>query len=99
MREVIALGADWVKLFASTGGTQSPTGEATLTVEEIKAAVEIAHPLGKKNRGAVIWAGRRQARRHRRGDTIEHAIDIDDETLAMMKARGITPPRDRRRVP
>src|SRR5262245_1905849 len=37
VREVIALGADWIKLFASTGGTQNLTGDATLTIEEIKA--------------------------------------------------------------
>jgi imidazolonepropionase-like amidohydrolase len=90
VREVIALGADWIKLFASTGGTQNLTGDATLTVEEIKAAVEIAHPLGKKV--AVHSYGPEGAKRAALAgaDTIEHAIDIDDETLAMMKAKGIT---------
>jgi imidazolonepropionase-like amidohydrolase len=90
VREVIALGADWIKLFASTGGTQNLTGDATLTVEEIKAAIEIAHPLGKKV--AVHSYGPEGAKRAALAgaDTIEHAIDIDDETLAMMKAKGIT---------
>lgn len=90
VREVIGLGADWIKLFASTGGTQNLTGDATLTVEEIKAAVDIAHPLGKKV--AVHSYGPEGARRAAiaGADTIEHAIDIDDETLAMMKAKGIT---------
>lgn len=90
VREVIGLGADWIKLFASTGGTQNLTGDATLTVEEIKAAIEIAHPLGKKV--AVHSYGPEGAKRAALAgaDTIEHAIDIDDETLAMMKAKGIT---------
>lgn len=90
VREVVALGADWIKLFASTGGTQNLTGDATFTVEEIKAAVEIAHPLGKKV--AVHSYGPEGAKRAAMAgaDTIEHAIDIDDETLAMMKAKGIT---------
>jgi imidazolonepropionase-like amidohydrolase len=90
VRAVIANGADWVKIFASTGGTQNLTGDQTLTLEELKAAVEVAHPLGKKiavhsygpaGAKAAVMAG---------VDTIEHAIDMDDETLAMMKAKGIT---------
>jgi imidazolonepropionase-like amidohydrolase len=90
VREVISLGADWIKLFASTGGTQNLTGDATLTVEEIKAAVDIAHPLGKKV--AVHSYGPEGAKRAAMAgaDTIEHAIDIDDATFAMMKAKGIT---------
>ncbi len=90
VREVISLGADWVKLFGSTGGTQNLTGDATLTVEEITAAVEIAHPLGKKV--AVHSYGPEGARRAAMAgvDTIEHAVDMDDATLAMMKAKGIT---------
>lgn len=90
VREVIALGADWIKLFASTGGTQNLTGDATLTVEEIKAAVEIAHPLGKKV--ALHSYGPEGAKRAAIAgvDTIEHAIDVDDATFAMMKSKGIT---------
>ena len=89
VRTVIANGADWVKIFASTGGTQSLTGDQTLTLDELKAAVEVAHPLGHKvavhsygpaGAKAAVMAG---------VDTIEHAIDMDDETLAMMKAKGI----------
>lgn len=90
VREVIDLGADWIKLFASTGGTQNLTGDATLTVEEIKAAVDIGHPLGKKV--ALHSYGPEGAKRAAMAgvDTIEHAIDVDDETFAMMKAKGIT---------
>lgn len=90
VRAVIAAGADWVKLFASTGGTQNLTGDATFTVEEIAAAAEIAHPLGKKV--AVHSYGPEGAKRAAMAgvDTIEHAIDIDDATFAMMKAKGIT---------
>ncbi len=89
VRSVIANGADWVKIFASTGGTQNLTGDQTLTLDELKAAVEVAHPLGHKvavhsygpaGAKAAVMAG---------VDTIEHAVDMDDETLAMMKAKGI----------
>ena len=88
VRTVIANGADWVKIFGSTGGTQNLSGDQTLTLDEFKAAVEVAHPLGHKvavhsygpaGAKAAVIAG---------VDSIEHAIDMDDETLAMMKAKG-----------
>jgi imidazolonepropionase-like amidohydrolase len=89
VREVIALGADWVKLFASTGGTQNLTGDETLTLEELKAAVEIAHPLGKRIAVHSYGPAGAKAAAMAGVDTIEHPIDMDDETLAMMKSKGI----------
>lgn len=88
VRDVIASGADWVKLFASTGGTQNLTGYQVLTYEEMKAAVEIAHKLGK--RVAVHTYGPAAAKDAVRAgvDTIEHAIDMDDETLEAMARQG-----------
>jgi imidazolonepropionase-like amidohydrolase len=89
VREVIALGADWVKIFASTGGTQNLTGFQTLSYEEIKAGVDVAHRLGK--RVAVHTYGPAAAKDAARAgvDTIEHPIDMDDETLREMVNRGI----------
>jgi imidazolonepropionase-like amidohydrolase len=87
-REVIASGADWVKLFASTGGTQNLTGLQVLTFDEIKAAVDVAHMLGK--RVAVHSYGPAAAKDAVKAgvDTLEHAIDLDGETLAEMARRG-----------
>jgi imidazolonepropionase-like amidohydrolase len=88
VRDVIGAGADWVKLFASTGGTQDLTGTPVFTYDEIKTAVEVAHLSGK--RVAVHTYGPAAAREAVRAgaDTIEHAIDIDDETLAAMARQG-----------
>jgi imidazolonepropionase-like amidohydrolase len=88
VREVIAGGADWVKLFASTGGTQDLTGSQVFTYDEMKAAVEVAHLSGK--RVAVHTYGPAAAKDAVRAgaDTIEHAIAIDDETLAAMAHQG-----------
>ncbi len=88
VREVIASGADWVKLFASTGGTQNLTGAQVFTYEEMKAAVEVAHMAGK--RVAVHTYGPAAAKDAVRAgvDTIEHAINIDDQTLAAMARQG-----------
>ena len=47
-RAQIAAGADWVKMYASTGSGQDVSGTATYTYDEIKAAVDAAHALGKR---------------------------------------------------
>jgi imidazolonepropionase-like amidohydrolase len=88
VREVIASGADWIKLFASTGGTQDLTGAQVFTYDEIQAAVEVAHLNNK--RVAVHTYGPAAARDSVKAgaDSIEHAIDIDDDTLAAMARQG-----------
>jgi imidazolonepropionase-like amidohydrolase len=89
VRQTIANGADWVKLFASTGGTQNLTGDQTLTYDEMKAAVEVAHHLG--HRVAVHSYGPDGARDAARAgvDTIEHPVTMDDETIREIVKRGI----------
>ena len=88
VRDILASGADWVKLFASTGGTQNLSGNQVFTFEEIKAAVDVAHMNGK--RVAVHSYGPAAAKTAvmAGADTIEHAIDLDDETLREMVRRG-----------
>ena len=88
VRDVIAAGADWIKLYASTGGTQNLTASQTFTLEEIKAVADTAHSLGK--RVAVHSYGPDAAKDAVKAgvDTIEHAIGLDDETLADMAQRG-----------
>ncbi len=88
VREVIASGADWIKLFASTGGTQNLTGVQVFTYDEMKAAVDVAHMAGK--RVAVHTYGPAAAKDAVKAgvDTIEHAIDLDDQTLAAMARQG-----------
>ena len=79
---------DWVKLFASTGGTQNLTGSQVFTFEEIKAAVEVAHMNGKRVAVHSYGPAAAKAAVLAGVDTIEHAIDLDDETLAEMARRG-----------
>ena len=87
VREQIAAGADWVKMFGSTGSAQDVSGKQTFTYEEMKAAVDAAHSLGKKI--AVHSYGPSGARDAVRAgaDSIEHATDMDDETIAEMVRR------------
>jgi imidazolonepropionase-like amidohydrolase len=86
-REQISAGADWVKMFASTGSAQDVSGKQTYSFEEIKAAVDAAHSLGK--RIAVHSYGPDGARDAVRAgaDSIEHATDMDDETITEMARR------------
>jgi imidazolonepropionase-like amidohydrolase len=86
-RQQIASGAEWVKLFGSTGSGNDVTGRQTFTFEEMKAAVEVTHQLGK--RVAIHSYGPAGARDAVRAgtDSLEHAIDLDDDTIAEMVRR------------
>jgi imidazolonepropionase-like amidohydrolase len=87
-RQQIAAGADWIKIFGSTGSGDDVTGFETFGFEEIKAAADVAHRAGR--RIAVHTYGPEGARDAVNAgvDSIEHAIDIDDATLAAMAKRG-----------
>jgi imidazolonepropionase-like amidohydrolase len=89
-RAQIVAGADWVKMYASTGSGQDVSGTQTYTFEEIQSAVKAAHELGK--RIAVHSYGPNAARDAVRAgvDSLEHATDMDDETIAEMARRKIT---------
>ena len=87
-RQQVAAGADWIKMFDSTGSGQDVSGFQTFTFDEMKAAVDVAHALGKKV--AIHSYGPDGARDAVRAgtDSLEHATDMDDETIAEMARRG-----------
>jgi imidazolonepropionase-like amidohydrolase len=87
VRQQIAAGADVVQMYGSTGSDQDVTGDQTFTYEEMKAAVDAAHKLGK--RIAIHSYGPDGARDAVRAgaDSIEHATDMDDETIVTMARR------------
>jgi imidazolonepropionase-like amidohydrolase len=88
VRQQVAAGVDVIKMYGSTGSDQDVSGDQTFTFEEMKAAVDAAHHLGK--RIAIHSYGPDGARDATRAgaDSIEHATDIDDQTLAEMARRG-----------
>ena len=81
-------GSDWVKVYGSRGSFDSVDTTQTITFDEMKAIVDAAHALGHKvaihsyGPSGVKDAVRAGA------DSIEHGIDLDDETLAEMARRG-----------
>ena len=84
----IKAGADWVKVYASRGSFQSVDTTQTLTFDEMKAIVDTAHAL--KRPVAIHSYGPSGVKDAVRAgaDSIEHGIDLDDETLAEMAKRG-----------
>lgn len=84
----VQAGSDWVKLYGSRGSFESVDTTQTVTFEEMKAVVDAAHALGHKvaihsyGPSGVKDAVRAGA------DSVEHGIDLDDETIAEMVKRG-----------
>ncbi len=87
--ETIAAGADWVKVFGSTGGFDNVTGEETVSYDEMKAIVDTAHQAGHKV--AIHSYGPVGASDAIRAgcDTLEHATDMDDATIAELVRKKI----------
>ena len=87
-RQQLAAGADWIKMYGSTGSDQDVTGFQTFGYEEMKAAADVAHHAGK--RIAIHSYGPDGARDAVRAgtNTVEHAIDLDAATLAAMARQG-----------
>jgi imidazolonepropionase-like amidohydrolase len=85
----LAEGADWIKVFGSTGGFDDVTGDQTVSFEEMKVMVDTAHAGGK--RIAIHSYGPAGARDAIRAgtDSLEHATDLDDATIAEMAAKKV----------
>lgn len=87
VRLQVFAGVDYIKMYGSTGSGDDVTQLETFTYEEMKAAVDAAHALGK--RIAIHSYGPAGARDAVRAgaDSLEHATDMDDDTIAEMARR------------
>lgn len=88
-RQQLGAGADWIKMYGSTGSDQDVTGFQTFTLEEMRAAVAVAHQAGK--RIAIHSYGPDGARDAVLAGTnsVEHATDMDEATITAMARGGI----------
>ncbi len=88
VRRQVAAGADVIKVYGSEGGFDNVGTQQTFTYEELRAAVDTAHTMGR--RVAIHSYGAEGGRDAVRAgaDTLEHAVDLDDATLAEMVRRG-----------
>jgi imidazolonepropionase-like amidohydrolase len=84
----LATNADWVKVYASRGSFQSVDTTQTIGFDALKVIVDTAHAKGRKV--AIHSYGPSGAKDAVRAgaDSVEHGIDLDDETLAEMAKRG-----------
>ncbi len=84
----IKAGSDWIKVYASRGSFQSVDTTQTMNYEQLKAIVDAAHaqkvPVAIHSYGA---SGVKDAVRAG-ADSVEHGIELDDETIAMMVKQG-----------
>ena len=84
----VEAGADWIKMYGSTGTYANVTGVQTFTDMEMRVAVETAHrfkrPIAIHSYGdsggrAALRAG---------AESVEHPAGFDDATLALWATRG-----------
>ena len=93
VREQIARGADWIKLFPTGAYSFNATGQAqyvvTYPLPVLQALIDETHRLGKKAACHVL-GGEGQKNAIVAGcDTIEHAFGLDQEQANMMVAKGL----------
>ena len=84
----IAAGSDWIKIFGSRGSYQSVETTQTVPFEAMKAVVDAAH--AKNHKVAIHSYGPSGVKDAVRAgaDSVEHGIELDDETITEMAKRG-----------
>jgi imidazolonepropionase-like amidohydrolase len=93
VRDQIAHGADWIKLFPAGAYSFSPTGKdqyvVTYPLPVLQALIDETHKLGKKA-GCHVYGGEGQKNAIIAGcDTIEHGFGLNQEQIDMMAAKGL----------
>jgi imidazolonepropionase-like amidohydrolase len=93
VREQIAHGADWIKLYPAGGYSFSATGQdqyqVTYPLPVLQALIDETHRLGKKV-GCHVYGGEGQRNAIVAGcDTIEHGFGLNQEQIDMMAAKGL----------
>ncbi len=93
VREQIAHGADWIKLYPAGAYSFSTTGQdqyqVTYPLAVLEALIDETHRLGKKA-GCHVYGGEGQRNAIIAGcDTIEHGFGLNQEQLNMMAAKGL----------
>lgn len=84
----LATPADWVKVYASRGSFQSVDTTQTITYDELKAIVDTAHAKSRKVAIHSYGASGVKDAVRAGADSVEHGIELDDETIADMAKRG-----------
>ncbi len=86
--ERIKNGSDWIKVYGSRGSFDSVDTTQTLTFDEMKTIVDTSHAAGHKVAIHSYGASGVKDAVRAGADSVEHGIDLDDETLAEMVKRA-----------
>jgi imidazolonepropionase-like amidohydrolase len=81
-------GADWIKMYGSTGSFQNVTGVQTFTDAEMRVAAETAHRYGKPIAIHSYGDSGGRAAMRAGAESVEHPAKLDDATLAEFAKRG-----------
>jgi imidazolonepropionase-like amidohydrolase len=93
VREQIAHGADWIKLYPAGGYSFSATGQdqyqVTYPLPVLQALIDETHRLGKKA-ACHVYGGEGHRNAIVAGcDTIEHGFGLHQEEINLMAAKGL----------
>ena len=81
-------GADWIKMYGSTGSFQNVTGQQTFTDVEMRVATETAHRYGKPIAIHSYGDSGGRAAMRAGAESVEHPAGLDDATIAEWVKRG-----------
>ncbi len=93
VREQIARGADWIKLFPAGGYSFTATGQdqyqVTYPLPVLQAMIDETHRLGKKS-ACHVYGGEGQRNAIVAGcDTIEHGFGLTQDQVDLMAVKGL----------
>jgi imidazolonepropionase-like amidohydrolase len=93
VRQQVAHGADWIKLYPTGGYSFEPDGkvdyELTYPMPVLQALIDETHKLGKKA-ACHVYGGEGERNAITAGcDVIEHAFDLDQEQANTMISKGL----------
>ncbi len=93
VREQVARGADWIKLYPAGGYSFTAAGqdqyEVTYPLPVLEALIDQTHRLGKKA-ACHVYGGDGQKNAITAGcDTIEHGFGLNQEQANLMAAKGL----------
>jgi imidazolonepropionase-like amidohydrolase len=89
VREQVGHGADWVKVYADYRRGRGGKTVPTLSLEELKAAVEEAHAAGRPVAAHAASAEGMRNATLAGVETIEHGYGGTDEVFKLMAERGV----------
>jgi imidazolonepropionase-like amidohydrolase len=93
VREAVARGANWIKVFGDRGVRRLPEGifddQPTFTLEELRAIVDEAHRQGRRVAGHASGKTSAHLAVEAGVDSVEHGMYIAPDDLDAMSARGI----------